>query len=108
VISDFKIASVKKTGTYLIGTSLISESADSGVPESGMLEPRAAAPGLLFGLGLGKSAENLLAFLPAAVLLEDVDAFETLQDVSLFPDASGGLQTGMLGHFKSPLYQFVD
>ena len=67
-----------------------------------------AAPGLLFGLGLGKSAENFLAFLPAAVLLEDVDAFETLQDVSLFPDASGGFQTGMLGHFKSPLCQFVE
>ena len=72
-----------------------------------MFEPRAAAPGLLFGLGLGKSAENFLAFLPAAVLLEDVDAFETLQDVSLFPDASGGFQTGMLGHFKSPYIQLL-
>jgi hypothetical protein len=102
VISGFKISSVKKRGTHR----------DWDVPDlktrgfrrtgSGLLEPRAAAPGLLFGFGLGKSAENFLAFLPAAVLLEEVDAFETLQDVSLFPDAAGGLQTGMLGHFKSP------
>ena len=94
---------VKKTGTLLC----------RDVPDlkpplravAGRAEVRTAerCRGLLFGFGLGKSAENLLAFLPAAVLLEDVDAFETLQDVSLFPDAAGGLQTGMLGHFKSPL-----
>ena len=96
---DFKC---KKKGTHL-GRD-VPDLKTRGIRRTGIgvPEPRAADPGLLFGFGLGKSAENFLAFLPAAVLLEEVDAFETLQDVSLFPDAAGGLQTGMLGHFKSP------
>ena len=50
--------------------------------------------------------EKLLHF-KKYTLSEKEERILSLQDVSLFPDASGGLQTGMLGHFKSPLISVI-
>ena len=54
---------------------------------------------LLLGLGLA-DADDPIAFLPFAALLEQLDALETLQDVSLLDKTTGGAKTWVLAHDK--------
>src|SRR6476469_7957822 len=55
------------------------------------------AAGLNVRLGF-READDLLAFLELAALLQKLDAFETLQDVPLGRDGAGSLETAMLRH----------
>src|SRR3954454_21595907 len=57
----------------------------------------AVATGLDVGLGL-RQAEDLLAGLPLAALLEQLDPFETFQNVSFRGDGAGAFETAMLRH----------
>ena len=54
---------------------------------------------LLLGLGLA-DADNSVAFLPFAALLEQLDTLETLEDVSLLDKTTGGAKTWVLAHDK--------
>ena len=54
---------------------------------------------LFEGLGLGKTAEDLLTLFPATVGGKDVDAFKFLENVSFLADFTGNLQARMSGHF---------
>jgi hypothetical protein len=49
------------------------------------------------GLRLAQ-ALHAIAGLPLAAFLEEIDAFEALQDVALNDDAAGALETLVLGH----------
>ena len=48
-------------------------------------------------LGL-RQAEGALALLPLTAFLEELDAFETLQDGTLAAYGTGCFEAGMLGH----------
>lgn len=50
---------------------------------------------LEIALSLGQT-ENLAAFFPAAFSGQDIDAFKTLQDISLLSDLTADAETRML------------
>src|ERR1017187_2695116 len=56
-----------------------------------------AAGGSDFRLGF-LQADDALALLPLAALLEQFNALETLEHIALHGDAFGGLQAVVLGH----------
>lgn len=75
-----------------------------GVLKNGSIcsaKPRCCQKGLLdesgFVLGLGQ-ADGALSFFPLATLLEDLDAFETLENRALAAYCTGCFETGMLRH----------
>lgn len=54
-------------------------------------------PHSVFELGL-RQAERALALLPLAAFLQELDAFETLENGTLAADSAGCFQSGVFGH----------
>src|SRR5665213_2440500 len=52
------------------------------------------------GLGLAQTLDAV-AFLPLTALLQDVEAFKTLQDIAFANDTVGALEAFVLGHGKN-------
>jgi hypothetical protein len=61
------------------------------------LAPFTGAQGLNVRLGLGQ-IHHAAALFPRAALFEQVDALETLENVALGCDGTGGTEAAMLGH----------
>jgi hypothetical protein len=57
--------------------------------------PRGAGQGLLLALGLAQTSDAVALF-PLAALFQKIDAFKTLENVTLFTRGARGTQTSML------------